>query len=168
SNADAIDQFELVLQTLGLNPDGEESSLLLADSDELEPTQTVENIVLEGDEVRQTEARVPGTPLDELDLFTRRLGVPTGADAAAPAQPPAQGVAAGTGNASRGAGLLAARRARLALAARRSAGGAEASVAAARAAGRDPGVAVGEPSELEGVDGAALAAGPTDLDIPGL
>lgn len=161
-DADALDQFELVLQTLGLNADGEEPPLratgLMA-----EPTQTVENIVLEGDEVRQSEARVPDKPLDELDLFTRRLGMVTG---------DMPGAAAGDStapDAERPMGRLAARRARMA--GRRSTDGAssgDAALAVARAAGRDPGIAAMEAAQLEAEESTADAAGSSDFDIPAL
>jgi hypothetical protein len=171
-DAEAIDHFELVLQTLGLNADGEEPPLRPSDL-EAGPTQTVENIVLEGDEVRQSEGRVPDQPLDELDLFTRRLGMSTG-DAGAGLSPESAADAspsAGRGPASvRPPGKLA-RRARLAQAARRGADGAangDGALAAARASGRDPGGALLQ--EHDAVDADALAAplAAPDLDIPGL
>jgi hypothetical protein len=154
-DTDALDHFELVLQTLGLNADGEEPGLLEL-GEEPEASQTVENIVLEGDEVRQSDTRVPDKPLDELDMFTRRLGMATGDK---PGATPG------------GAGGLAARRARVAQGARRSpdtAGSADAALAAARAAGRDPGIPAVEAADGEGAEGTAAAAGSADLDIPAL
>lgn len=48
------------------------------------PTRVVENIVLEGDGVSQSQAEVPDKPMDELDQFTRQLS-----RASAEAEPPA-------------------------------------------------------------------------------
>jgi hypothetical protein len=178
SDADAIDHFELVLQTLGLNPDGEEAPLQPADLEaQREAAQTVENIVLEGDEIHQSEARMPDRPLDELDLFTRRLGIATSDATAAPVARSASEVAgqsnigpSGSGvSAARPAGKLAARRARLAQPARRGPDDAhgDAALAAARAGGRGTGTVEGEESELLD-DAVAHNAAPPDLDIPGL
>lgn len=183
ADSDAIDHFELVLKTLGLNADGQESPLLGADG---EPTQTVENIVLEGDEITQSEAHVSDRPLDDLDLFTRRLGsaVSEHSDASAMGVGPAAGEAdtetalsasdagAGAGDAAttRPMNRLAMRRARLAQAAARRAADVaakgDAATAAARAAGRDPAVLAQAESMETGND--AQAAPLPDLDIPGL
>ncbi|HEY7929047.1 MAG TPA: DUF3426 domain-containing protein [Steroidobacteraceae bacterium] len=175
-DADALDQFELVLQTLGLNADGEEA-LARATGLDAGPTQTVENIVLEGDEVRQSEARVPDKPLDELDLFTRRLGMAAGDTASAGAAgtanaAPSPGAAASDSaapNEQRSMGRLAARRSRIA--GRRSsdgAAGADAALGAARAAGRDPGIAAMQAAPIEQDELTAGAAGSADFDIPAL
>jgi hypothetical protein len=178
SDSDAIDHFELVLQTLGLNADGEEPALG-APGTETGPTQTVENIVLEGDEITQSEARVSDKPLDELDLFTRRLGMatdestgaapPKGAHTSTPAEPDAGIRTAGA--APQAVSRLAARRARLAQGAGRgteSPVSGDATLAAARAAGRDPGVATTGQLEGEEFEPASVATDSPDLDIPGL
>ena len=176
SDHGAIDQFELVLHTLGLNADGEEPPLRLSEAAQ-EPTQTVENIVLEGDEIHQSEARVPDKPLDELDAFTRRLGVAAAemrADAPRATEPSTADARVSTATAdgastSRPLGRFSARRAQLAQAAQRAAGtgGADAARGAARAAGRDPGAPAVEASQGFGGENPSLVATP-DLDIPGL
>ncbi len=90
ADTEAIDQFELVLKTLGLSldedepplqPAGEKHSEPLHDTPESSsgPTRTIENIVLEGDGVSQSQAEVPDKPLDELEIFTRRMSQVTGA-----------------------------------------------------------------------------------------
>ncbi|HTT06583.1 MAG TPA: DUF3426 domain-containing protein [Steroidobacteraceae bacterium] len=166
----------MVLQTLGLNEDGDEASLR-ATGRAAEPTQTVENIVLEGDEVRQSEAHVPDRPLDELDLFTRRLGMATGDTANAGAAraahaAPSSGTPAADAAApseQRPAGRLAARRSRMP--GRRSSDGAasaDAALAVARAAGRDPGIAAIEAAQIEQEESTAGAVGSPDFDIPAL
>lgn len=81
TDEEAIDQFELVLKTLGLSLDEHEPPLRPSasttgepsDSDADGPTRVVENIVLEGDGISQSQAEVSDKPLDELDQFTRRL-----------------------------------------------------------------------------------------------
>jgi hypothetical protein len=120
----------------------------------------VESIVLEGDEVTQSESRVPDKPLDELDLFTRRLGLasntPTPAAVALPAAPSSE-AAAGAVTVK-----LAARRARLAGAtARRTETVGDAATAAARVAGRDVGAPTSDDLNV-------LEPVPLDLDIPAL
>ena len=102
ADVDAIDQFELVLKTLGLSLDEEEPPLhpagepfaetvFTAPDPPSEPTRTIENIVLEGDEVSQSQAQVPDKPLDELELFTQRMTLVTGGvePAASPGPSPA-------------------------------------------------------------------------------
>ncbi len=121
----------------------------------------VESIVLEGDEVTQSESRVPDTPLDELDLFTRRLGLasnpPTPAAVAVSPAPSSEAAASAVTPAAK----LAARRAPPAgePAPRTEALGA--ATAAARAAGRDVGAPTSDDLNV-------LEPAPLDLDIPAL
>lgn len=147
------------------------------------PLQTVENIVLEGDEVRQEvrqgDARLSDEPLDELDLFTRRLGIAAGdkpgttpreADAS-PAGTPQTGSQPAPAEVRPALGRPAARRVRGAQGGRRSTDGptsGDAALAAARAAGRDPGNPVADAEVLESPTHSAAASPSPDLDIPAL
>ncbi len=156
-DSDAIDHFELVLKTLGLNEDGDEAPLSLPP--DTESTQTVESIVLEGDEVTQTESRIPNKPLDELDLFTRRLATAASAPPA-PATRPADSATTDSVASAPPAARLERRRSPKANA--RPAAGVlgDASIAVARAAGRDVGTVPEAPVAIE----SAVA----DLNVPGL